>query len=78
MNAGSAPIPLIPDNAPFSEEQRAWLNGFLAGLYGNPDASAPSALTPAEPEEDFSLARSGAGDWTNGCDWPGTSRSSAG
>ncbi|NEW92946.1 sulfite reductase subunit alpha [Rhodopseudomonas sp. BR0M22] len=27
------PIPsLIPDTAPFSEEQRAWLNGFFAGL----------------------------------------------
>jgi sulfite reductase (NADPH) flavoprotein alpha-component len=34
MNAISPPIPLIPDNAPFSEPQRAWLNGFLAGLYG--------------------------------------------
>jgi sulfite reductase (NADPH) flavoprotein alpha-component len=27
------PIPsLIPETAPFSEEQRAWLNGFFAGL----------------------------------------------
>src|SRR3712207_1673649 len=26
--------PLIPDNAPFSPEQRAWLNGFFAGLVG--------------------------------------------
>ena len=25
-------VPLIPDSAPFSEEQRAWLNGFLAGV----------------------------------------------
>ena len=25
-------VPLIPDNAPFSAEQRAWLNGFLAGV----------------------------------------------
>lgn len=25
---------LIPENAPFDEEQRAWLNGFLAGLLG--------------------------------------------
>lgn len=24
--------PLLPDNAPFSPEQRAWLNGFFAGL----------------------------------------------
>ena len=26
-------IPYIPDNAPFSPEQRSWLNGFLAGLF---------------------------------------------
>jgi len=41
MNAMSpppAPIPLIPENAPFSAAQRAWLNGFLAGLYGGTNA----------------------------------------
>jgi sulfite reductase (NADPH) flavoprotein alpha-component len=53
MNAISPPIPLIPENAPFSPEQRAWLNGFLAGLYGGAGASTPMALAPAEPEEDF-------------------------
>ncbi len=26
-------IPVIPDSAPFTPEQRAWLNGFLAGLF---------------------------------------------
>jgi sulfite reductase (NADPH) flavoprotein alpha-component len=26
-------VPLVPDNAPFSPAQRAWLNGFLAGLF---------------------------------------------
>jgi len=25
-------VPIIPDNAPFSPDQRAWLNGFFAGL----------------------------------------------
>ena len=25
-------VPVIPDGAPFSVEQRAWLNGFFAGL----------------------------------------------
>lgn len=34
-------VPSIPDNAPFTAEQRAWLNGFLAGLY----SSAPAAAT---------------------------------
>jgi sulfite reductase (NADPH) flavoprotein alpha-component len=38
--------PLIPDNAPFNAEQRAWLNGFLAGVLqrggGTNGASAPA------------------------------------
>ncbi len=27
-------IPALPENAPFTEEQRYWLNGYLAGLLG--------------------------------------------
>lgn len=38
--------PLIPDNAPFTAEQRAWLNGFLAGVLKQ--ASAPAAAPPLE------------------------------
>jgi sulfite reductase (NADPH) flavoprotein alpha-component len=43
------PIPaLIPESAPFSAEQRTWLNGFVAGLLGldggvNPLSSAETA-----------------------------------
>lgn len=33
-------VPFIPDNAPFTPEQRAWLNGLLAGLYSR----APSQI----------------------------------
>ncbi|EDY17620.1 sulfite reductase (NADPH) flavoprotein, alpha chain [Chthoniobacter flavus Ellin428] len=46
-------IPFIPENAPFSPEQRLWLNGYLAGMFS--DASmAESALAglpsgPAAP-----------------------------
>ena len=41
-------VPFIPDTAPFSEEQRQWLNGFLAGLFS--DASAnPAALLGQAP-----------------------------
>ncbi|MBB5318091.1 diflavin oxidoreductase [Tunturibacter empetritectus] len=38
--------PYIPDNAPFTPEQRNWLNGFLAGLYSTagPVADPPPAL----------------------------------
>jgi sulfite reductase (NADPH) flavoprotein alpha-component len=37
-------IPFIPDNAPFSPEQRAWLNGLLASMFSVVpiSASAPS------------------------------------
>ncbi len=53
MNAIVPPVPLIPNNAPFSEPQRAWLNGFLAGLYGGAQtpmsvAASPPAEPPAE------------------------------
>ncbi len=37
------PVPLIPDNAPFSPEQRSWLNGFLAGVFSRSASSQPSA-----------------------------------
>ncbi len=33
-------VPFIPDNAPFTAEQRAWLNGFLAGIYSSTEAVA--------------------------------------
>ncbi len=45
-------VPSLPETAPFSSEQRAWLNGFLAGLFSRqPDsagAAAPASavLTP--------------------------------
>ena len=53
MNAMSPPIPLIPENAPFSPSQRAWLNGFLAGLYGGASAGLSTAAPPAPEPEDF-------------------------
>jgi sulfite reductase (NADPH) flavoprotein alpha-component len=44
-------VPFVPDNAPFTPAQRAWLNGFLAGLFAQAPHSngeaAPSA--PAKP-----------------------------
>ena len=52
MNAIS-PLPsLIPENAPFSSEQRAWLNGFFAAYLGvEAEDAGDSAATPAEPED---------------------------
>ena len=62
MTQTTTPIPtLIPESAPFSAEQRTWLNGFLAGLLGldagvNPLSAAETAAlmqgiasTPAAP-----------------------------
>ena len=57
--------PVLPDNAPFTAAQRAWLNGFFAGLLGStgPGGFAgatapetPTAPAPApeeQPAEDF-------------------------
>src|SRR5947209_7242825 len=42
------PIPsLVPDTAPFSDEQRAWLNGFFAGLVSL-DGAGVTALSPEQ------------------------------
>ena len=40
-------IPFLPDNAPFSPEQRAWLNGFLAGLYSATENSHTPIPAPS-------------------------------
>jgi sulfite reductase (NADPH) flavoprotein alpha-component len=37
-------VPVIPESAPFTPEQRAWLNGYLAGLC----ARAPAPPAPAD------------------------------
>ena len=46
------PVPHIPESAPFSLEQRAWLNGFLAGMYsaGANGAAQPAGLTAVHTE----------------------------
>jgi sulfite reductase (NADPH) flavoprotein alpha-component len=54
-------VPVIPDTAPFNAEQRAWLNGYLAGLFSRgpvaptvagvaaPGAAAAKPATPLTP-----------------------------
>ena len=45
--------PVIPENAPFSAPQRAWLNGWLAAYYGATSSAAllpETASAPAAPE----------------------------
>src|SRR5438132_964235 len=47
----SPPIPaLLPDSAPFTAEQRTWLNGFFAGLL-----SIDGGVTPLSPEQTTAL-----------------------
>jgi sulfite reductase (NADPH) flavoprotein alpha-component len=45
-------VPFVPDDAPFSKEQRAWLNGFLAGIF----SSAPAPDAAAAKSEPLKIA----------------------
>jgi sulfite reductase (NADPH) flavoprotein alpha-component len=43
-------IPCLPETAPFTAEQRAYLNGFLAGIFSRvPDQASPAAGPQAKP-----------------------------
>ncbi len=42
-------VPVIPDSAPFTAEQRAWLNGYLAGLFSRGSVN-PVAANAAQPK----------------------------
>ena len=50
-----AGLPYIPSSAPFTPEQRAWLNGYLAGLFADANLGEPrpagqsAAAVPSEP-----------------------------
>ena len=42
------PIPsLIPESAPFTPEQRTWLNGLFAGLFGLSETVTPVSSADA-------------------------------
>ncbi len=43
------PIPAIPESAPFTDMQRHWLDGYLAGLFGGRDDAPPSPAAGASP-----------------------------
>ncbi len=51
-------VPVLPDSAPFTPAQRAWLNGFFAGVFGgggaaSGGAAAETAPTAVEAEDEF-------------------------
>src|SRR5260370_14828515 len=42
-------VSYIPDSAPFSPEQRDWLNGFFAGFLATEGATPPPLPAAADP-----------------------------
>lgn len=50
MSINPAILQILPDSAPFTPEQRTWLNGFFAGFLG-----LDQAVTPLSPEEAAAL-----------------------
>src|SRR3569833_2299606 len=63
MNQRTPPgqIEIIPETAPFSHEQRSWLNGFFACM-----VSLDSAVTPLSPEQGAAVMKGAAGDADDG------------
>ena len=43
-------LPYVPETAPFTLEQRAWLNGFLAGMFCDKFPEAARAIADAGME----------------------------
>jgi sulfite reductase (NADPH) flavoprotein alpha-component len=57
-----APLNIIPENAPFSVEQRTWLNGFFAGLI----STDGGGITPLSPEQGAAVMKEASGDGDDG------------
>jgi sulfite reductase (NADPH) flavoprotein alpha-component len=51
MPDATSTVPFIPESAPFTAEQRAWLNGFFAGLFSRvpQPKAADAASAPLRP-----------------------------
>jgi len=62
MNQMSPPpnFEIVPETAPFSDEQRSWLNGFFAGL-----VSLDNSVSPLSAEQGAAVMK-GAGDGDDG------------
>jgi len=63
MNQQLPPLPnLVPETAPFTPEQRSWLNGFFAGLVSLDTAG----VTPLSAEQGAALMPGAVGDGDDG------------
>ena len=62
MSVQPAPffVPMLPDNAPFTAEQRAWLNGFFAAVFS--PQGAPTSLSPEQAAALMPASSPGDGD----------------
>jgi sulfite reductase (NADPH) flavoprotein alpha-component len=49
-------VPVIPDSAPFNAEQRAWLNGFLAGLLSRGETGTAASAPPSQDKPRLLIA----------------------
>ena len=63
---GAGVVPVIPDGAPFSVEQRAWLNGFFAGLLS---LEAQAGAAPHTGELPVAAAKALASDGDDEAPW---------
>src|SRR5581483_3296854 len=61
MNARPSLPTIIPESAPFTPEQRAWLNGFFSGF-----VSLDDGVTALSPAESASLMGAQRGDGDDG------------
>jgi sulfite reductase (NADPH) flavoprotein alpha-component len=50
MTGRSNDVPYVPHSAPFSAEQRAWLNGYFAGLFANASEATAATLRAQAPK----------------------------
>ena len=57
------PVPILPETAPFAPEQRAWLNGFFAGMLSVDAQPGAAPLTGALP---LAATKALAGDGDDG------------
>ena len=64
------PLPmLVPETAPFNEEQRTWLNGFFAGLVSLDTAGGVTALSPEQSASLLSGNAATSPDDDDGAPW---------